>query len=115
MKILIVEPGQRPRSAVIDGSLKSLREAVGGYILTLHPFEDPVAIVCDVEGPMKDLQWNRVINTTFVIMGTFIVCGFEKDDFTDLSDALSEKYTQRFYKPEIFVRMEHGIKRIRLS
>ena len=104
MKILIVEPGQHPRIAIIDGSLKSMQETVGGYIQAVYPFDDPVAIVCDEEGLMKDTQWNRIISETCAIKGTFFICGLGEEDFTDLSEDLIEKYTQRFYQPEVFVR-----------
>lgn len=115
MKILIVEPGQHPRSAVIDGSLKSMQETVGGYIQAIYPFDDPVAIVCDEEGLFKDTQWNRIISEECAIKGTFFICGLSKEDFTDLPDDLIEKYTQRFYQPEVFVRTVRGIKVIPLS
>lgn len=35
MKIIIKEPGQRPRATEIENSLSALQQAVGGYIETL--------------------------------------------------------------------------------
>ena len=114
MKILIVEPGKHPRTAHIDGSLKSMQETVGGYIQAIYPFDDPVAIVCDEEGLFKDTAWNRYICEGCAIKGTFFICGLGAEDFTDIPDALIEKYNARFYKPEEFIHTAQGIRVIRL-
>ena len=35
MKVIIKEPGQRPRETEIENSLSALQQAVGGYIETV--------------------------------------------------------------------------------
>ena len=50
MRILIVEPGKRPRAADIPHTLKAMQNVVGGLISTVYPWADPVALVCDDEG-----------------------------------------------------------------
>ena len=39
-----------------------------------------------------------------VICGNFIIAGLTEDDFGDLTDEQVEKYTQMFYKKELFIR-----------
>lgn len=49
MKVLIVEPGKTPCAAEIPAGLETLQEIVGGLIQALYPFEDLVAVICNVE------------------------------------------------------------------
>lgn len=111
MKILIVEPGNHPRETEIDGSLESLQKTVGGYIQAIYPFEDEVAVICDDEAKLKsDTQWNRMLSETHdVIKGTFFIAGLGREDFTDLSPELTEKYKQRFWNIELFVPTPNGL------
>ena len=37
MKILVVEPGEKPEVREIDGSLKSMQEIVSGTIEAVYP------------------------------------------------------------------------------
>ncbi len=61
MKVLMVEPGKTPYEAELDGSLKSMQEAVGGDIEGYYPYAEPVAIVCNDEGKINGLPLNRAI------------------------------------------------------
>lgn len=47
MKVLMIEPGKAPYEVELDGSLKSMQEAVGGGIEGYYPYAEPVAIVCN--------------------------------------------------------------------
>ena len=109
MKILIVEPYHHPRRAEIPHKLEAMHKIVGGYIQAIYPFDDPVALVCDDEGKLKGYPLNRYIPRTDIIAGTFFVCGLSEEDFTDLPDALADKYEKLFYYPQIFVRTPNGI------
>ena len=111
MHILIVEPGKHPRETGIDGSLESLQKTVGGYIQAIYPWEDKVALIADDEAKLKsDTQWNRMLpETGDVIKGTFFIAGLGKEDFTDLSPELTEKYKQRFWNIELFVPTPNGL------
>lgn len=70
MKVLIVEPGKNPRTAHISPELSSLQATVGGYIQAIYPWDDPVAVVCDEEALLKDLEFNRLIAPEVAIFGT---------------------------------------------
>lgn len=47
MKVLIVEPGQYPREAEIEKSLKAEQAVVGGLIECVYPWQDNACIVCN--------------------------------------------------------------------
>lgn len=109
MKILIVEPMQKPRLVDIPHKLEAMQQIVGGCIQAVYPFDDPVAIVCDDEGKLKGYRPNRYIPGCDVISGTFFVCGLNTEDFTDLTDDLATKYKKLFLHPQLFVRTPEGI------
>ena len=48
MLILLVKPGKAPEPLKLDGTLESMQKLVGGYIQAIYPWEDPVALVCNV-------------------------------------------------------------------
>ena len=114
MRILIVEPGKRPRAADIPHTLKAMQNVVGGLISTVYPWADPVALVCDDEGLLKDYELNRQVSKDLIIAGTFFICGLAEDDFADLPDEYMEKYERKFRYPEIFVRTVEGVMAIPL-
>ena len=109
MKVLIVEPGQKPRRADIPHTLEAMQKVVGGYIEIMEPFTDPVALVCDEEGKLKGYELNRAIEGKDIIAGTFFLTGLGEEDLTDLPDALAEKYERLFCFPEAFLPVPGGI------
>ncbi len=108
MKVLIVEPGKHPRTADIEHTLEAMHAIVGGYLEAVHPWQDPVALVCDEDGLYKDKAWNRIIHRDLAIKGTFFICGIDGDDFSDLPDDLMEKYRQLLYHPQHFFKTPQG-------
>ena len=109
MRILIVEPGKQPRRADIPHTLRDMQQTVGRYIEIIRPFDDPVVLVCDEEGKLKNYELNRAIAGVDIIAGTFFLAGIDEEDLTDLSDALSEKYEAVFRFPQVFIRSPCGI------
>ena len=109
MKILIVEPGKHPRRADVPHTLKAMQEIVGGYIQAVFPWRDPVALVCDEEGLLKQKFFNRCITAELQIFGTFFLCGIDDDDFADLPDELAEKYSQKLHDPHYMIMTEDGL------
>lgn len=108
MKILIVEPDRHPRMAEIPLALEAIQQTVGGYIEITYPWEDPVALVCDEEGLLKQLPFNRLVARQCAIFGTFFLCGIGEEDLTDLPDQLADKYTRLLYDPEKLIRTKAG-------
>ena len=110
MKVLMIEPGKVPYEAELDGSLKSMQEAVGGGIEGYYPYAEPVAIVCNDEGKINGLPLNRAIynqdgEMIEIMAGTFFIAGLGEESFADLPDYFMEQYKEQFRYPEKFVRL----------
>ena len=82
MRVLIVEPGKRARIGEIVSDLKSMQNAVGGYIEAVYPFEDPdVVLVCNEEGKIMGMDLNRALRSEDgkiydIVAGIFFAAGF---------------------------------------
>ena len=109
MKILIVEPMNPPCRAEIEHTLENLQSVVGGDIQAVYPWDDPVALVCDEEGLLKNKPFNRQITDEVFIVGTFFICGLGEDNFTDLPDELMDKYEKLLKHPQMLVRTASGV------
>ena len=101
MKILVVEPMKTPTVQEIDGSLRSMQELVGGTIQAVYPFNDPVALVCNDEGKLLGLPWNRALTDDHgvpydIVCGTFFVVGIGDENFTSLTEQQIEKYKNKY-------------------
>ena len=84
MKVIIKEPGQRPRETEIENSLSALQQAVGGYIETVTLAED-CCIICNEEGWLQGLPYSLTFcGVSFV--GTILFVGVAGDEFADLSE-----------------------------
>lgn len=108
MRILIVEPDRHPRIAEIPHTLEAMQQTVGGYIEITYPWEAPVALVCDEEGLLKQLPFNRLVARQCAIFGTFFLCGIGEEDLTDLPEKFADKYTRLLYAPERLIRTKGG-------
>ena len=108
MRILIVEPDRHPRMAEIPLALEAMQQTVGGYIEITYPWEDPVALVCDEEGLLKQLPFNRLVARQCAIFGTFFLCGIGEEELTDLPEELTDKYMRLLYDPQMLIRTNAG-------
>ena len=108
MKILIVEPGKHPRPADIPHTLEQMQKTVGGYIQAVYPWEDPVALICDEEGLLKQLEFNRLVTPEVPIFGTFFICGLGEEDFADLPADLMAKFSEMLYDPQYLILTRKG-------
>lgn len=113
IRVLLVEPMEKPRLVEIEHTLENLQELVGGTIQVVYPWGDPVGLVCDDEGKFKKYVPNRglVDDEGYmydIVFGTFFICGLGMEDFTSISDELAERYMERFRWPEMFVRTSDG-------
>lgn len=73
IKVLVVEPNKEPYIKEIKSSLESLQDIVGGLIEYIN-LENNVDLICNEEGKMNNLPFNRSIGND-VIAGTFILVG----------------------------------------
>ena len=108
MKILIVEPERHPRIEEIPHTLEAMQQTVGGYIEITYPWRDPIALVCDEEGMLKQLPFNRLVAPQSAIFGSFFLCGIGEEDLTALPEELAEKYMRLLYDPQMLIRANAG-------
>lgn len=114
MTVLAVMPGKAPERMELDGSLQSMQDFVGGNIQAVYPFTDPVAIVCNDEGKLLGLGYNRALrdddgNIYDILCGPFFVCGLGEENFASLPEDLLKKYAQHFQHPELFLRIGESL------
>ena len=114
IKVVLCEPGKKARVTTVMNNLESLQKMVGGYIEATYPFEDQVAIVCNEEGKLNNMELNRSLKDEYgkvydIIAGSFMIVGLSEDDFASLSKEHQEKYCKMFEKPEQFLRMGQEI------
>jgi hypothetical protein len=111
MRVLIVEPLKAPYEREIDGGLESMQKTVGGYIQAIYPFEDDeLALICNEEGKLIGLPFNRALRDENgsiydVVVGTFFLCRapVDEENFTSLTDKQLEFCKERFGRIEIFI------------
>lgn len=107
LKVVIVRPQKAATIEEIDSDLETLQSIVGGRIEQVCPWEDEVGIICNEDGKIKDLPYNRGLydeggNILDIIAGTFFVVGLGEENFRSLTDEEAEKYYQEFRKPEFW-------------
>lgn len=110
MTVLAVMPGKKPVKMELDGDLKSMQEFVGGSIQAIYPFDDPVAIICNEEGKLMGMEYNRSLRDEKgeiydILCGPFFVCGLGEEDFDSLPEDLVDTYFRLFEHPELFVKI----------
>lgn len=112
MKVLVVEPNQKPEVQEISNGLESMQAVVGGLIEAVYTFDDPVALICNEEGKITGLPLNRCLRDESgkiidIIAGTFFICGASTDSesFSSLTDEQIEAYTKRFAIPEVILNL----------
>ena len=101
MRVVLVEPGKCARFVEIEEDLHTMQELVGGTIQAVYPFDDPVALVCNDEGKLLGLPWNRTLTDDHgvpydIVCGTFFVAGLKEDDFASLTEQQIEKYQDKY-------------------
>ena len=107
MKVLVVRPMEMPAVQEIDHTLSAMQELVGGTIQAVYPFDDPVALVCNDEGKLLGLPWNRALTDDHgvpydIVCGTFFVVGIGDEDFTSLTEQQIEKYRKKYANEMVF-------------
>ena len=105
--VVLCEPGKEACITPMTNSLESLQKTVGGYIEAIYPFEDPIAIICNEEGKLNGMEFNRALYDESgqiydILAGPFFLAGLGDEDFASLSEELQQKYCNMFKHPEMF-------------
>lgn len=103
MKVLIVKPGYAPYEAEING-LHEMQDVVGGLIQAIYPFREKVAVVCNEEGILLGMPFNRSVPGGYGgVFGPFFVCGIGAEDFCSLTPEQIKTYKKEFHNAEILI------------
>lgn len=82
MKVIFKAPGCLPEFRDIPNTLEALQAAVGGYIETFT-FATDAAVVCNEEGRILGLPYNRnVLGIPFY--GPILIVGVNGEEFCDI-------------------------------
>lgn len=104
---MVVEPGYLPYEREIkDGAdhLEQMQAIVGGLIEPIYPYHEEVAIVCNEEGLINGLPFNRSVPGGYGgVFGTFFICGLGEEDFCSLPPKLMERFKKEFKNSEILL------------
>lgn len=114
IKALVIEPQKPPCVQEIGSDLKSLQEAVGGYIEAVYPYEEPAALIVNEEGKLEGLPLNRSLrdddgNVFDISAGTMLVVGLGDETFCSLTEDQIQRFTEEFRIPEQFIRLNGHI------
>ena len=108
MRVLKIYPDNPPLLREIDNTLEALQNEVGGYI---EPVRLPggLVIICNEDGVNLRFQPNRIVvfktpagNFYNVpILGNFIICGTDGEEFRGLTDQEVRDLSKLFDKNRV--------------
>ena len=114
MKVLLVEPMEKPKVVEIDHDLASMQKLVGGDIACTYPWEDALVglVHCDdaiaLGYPLNRMLKDEEGKIYDIVPGAFFITGLTEDSFGSLSDELAERFMAIFQYPEMYMRTESG-------
>ena len=86
----------------LEDSLGAMQRCVGGTIEAVYePGGRDAALICNDEGKLLGLPWNRALTDDHgvpydIVCGTFFVAGLKEDDFASLTEQQIEKYKDKY-------------------
>ena len=98
----MVEPERSPYEVELENSLGAMQRRVGGTIEAVYePGGRDAALICNDEGKLLGLPWNRTLTDDHgvpydIVCGTFFVAGLKEDDFASLTEQQIEKYKDKY-------------------
>lgn len=95
MKIVVKEPRKPAAVRVIDGTLESMQDIVGGYLDQPIYIDRHVVCICNEEGLIRDLPYNFSLPPHF-IYGTAFFCGIDGTDMVGLDDGWIDTILNHF-------------------
>lgn len=113
MKVLKIYPNMPPLLREVDNTLAALQNEVGGYIETVS-LPGGTVIICNEEGALKGFVHNRALVFKFEnggsyqvdILGNFIICGTDGDEFRGLSGQEIKDLTKQFDRERVIFKRE---------
>lgn len=111
IKILVVEPGKRPKKAIIYNDMVVFRYLISQGVeypwnIEFVRLENGVVFFRNEEAVLLGLEGNRRIGSE-IVAGDFFIAEIDNDgNICSLSDANMEKYRKRFWKIEKYTDKE---------
>ena len=101
IKCLLVKPYELPQEVEIKNNLESLQKEVQGMIECVY--YDDVILICNEEGKINGMHWNRDIGSD-IIFGPFLIVGddYENGSFKSLTEKQILENKIRFDENSIF-------------
>jgi len=94
INVLYYRAGEgEPKTVSVSNSLKPLQNLVGGYIESLHLF-DNVDLIYNEEGKLKKLAANRIVGDDIVYGNFFVTAQNNLGAFINLTAEQTEKVKQ---------------------
>lgn len=90
MKVIYFEVGKKARTLEVEDRLEEYQKLVGGYI-EVFPLTDGLLLICNEEGKLRGLPFNRVMKGERIV-GDFFLCRADEEDFASVTDSDIEKY-----------------------
>lgn len=111
---LLIQPQKMPKRIKIENTVEAYQKEVDGYFECLYIGDDPVVLLVNEEGKIRNFQYNRAIRDSAgriidIIAGPFLIVGVKEDDFCSLSNKMIEKYEKMFHTPEFFMKLHNEI------
>lgn len=107
MRILKVEPGERPCEKEIENTLKAVQQEVGGGTFQPVYLGRGIVLCCNDEGKLNGMEPNRWLGDEDIICGPFFLVGDDgSGDFVSLTDEQVELCMEEFGEPELFTGEE---------
>ena len=111
IRVLMVEPGEMPREALLKTDLDSLQRCVSigcdeQGLIEIVPIDKKCSILCHEEGKLIGLPGNRRIGND-IIAGTFYIFGdTPSGGMRSLTDEEFEHWYHVFEEPEYYTDTE---------
>jgi hypothetical protein len=100
LRAVIVKPGRPAYEAEIKDSLHAFQQAVHGNIEVFCPFEDNAVIICNEEGKIYGLPFNRTVHGEPMVGNLVIVGDDGEGNFCSLTDEQIQRYLAEFQSPK---------------
>jgi hypothetical protein len=80
IKIVMFKVGKDPEVSEMKNTVKGMQKAIGGYVQVLNVGAGSMVILCDEEGLMKNLRYNRGL------LGDWLIVGSREEEFISLTE-----------------------------
>ena len=95
IKVLFVQPHEKPYVAEIPNTLEAKQRAVGGLIEYVYN-HDETALIGDEEAKIKCKEGNRYLDGMGIIAGDFLIVGLTEEDCRSLTDEEIQRYQEKY-------------------